>query len=191
MSISKPTAYIDWNTSKSNVIEPIAGLKTAGYVQDDIPLASNHNWIFNLLDQWSKWLEGCNEFDAVIGANGSHADFVALFADSNIANIRNILVIDKLTSQQIIPSTYNGKRFTFKRGAGIDPTTGTALIIQSEDNEIIGLTTYSGSLGIQLTSTAKNNLISNYRCLDAVTTEYQDDDTTNSNSIIGMVRGTI
>jgi hypothetical protein len=187
----KPSKNLDWNPTESNVTEPIAGLKAAGYVGDDLPLASNHNWIFNLTDKWLQWLQACNEFDAVIGALGTHASFAALFADSNIANLKNILIIDKLTSTQTIPSAYKGKRYTFKRGAGIDPTTGTGLIIQSEDNEILGYVAYSGSLGLQLTSTAKNNLVMNYRCMTAVTTEYQDDDTTETNSIIGMVRGTV
>lgn len=51
-----PSENLDWNDSLSNVIDPPAGLKTTGYLPAEVPASQHHNWIFNLIDQWIKWL---------------------------------------------------------------------------------------------------------------------------------------
>lgn len=56
--MAAPSEYLDWNPSLSHVIDPPSGLKSAGYLPTEVPDSQHHNWIFNLVDQWIKYLNG-------------------------------------------------------------------------------------------------------------------------------------
>lgn len=54
---AKPTEYLDWNPSMSNVIDPPSGLKTTGVIPGQLFAAQYENWMINLIDQWIQWFD--------------------------------------------------------------------------------------------------------------------------------------
>lgn len=60
---TKPTEYLNWNPSQSNVDEPPSGQKTSGWLPAQTLPAQYQNWIENLIDQWIQW------FDFISGTN--------------------------------------------------------------------------------------------------------------------------
>lgn len=95
----KPTQLPEWATSGTNVVEPTAGMKSAGFVAEQKPPAQYVNWLFKLLYDWTVWLNGLtNEalswgafqtFTARALVNSNGADTYALRA-VGIANDNGI-----------------------------------------------------------------------------------------------------
>ncbi|RYF52449.1 MAG: hypothetical protein EOO38_00120 [Cytophagaceae bacterium] len=57
MPANKPTQYLQWNPSQSNVTQPVDTLRARGYQANEAPTASNMNWIFWLQDQWTQYFD--------------------------------------------------------------------------------------------------------------------------------------
>jgi hypothetical protein len=53
---SKPTEYLNWNPTETNVIDPPSGLKSTGWLPETQPPSQYTNWQINLIDQWIQWL---------------------------------------------------------------------------------------------------------------------------------------
>lgn len=52
-----PTKYPDWATDGTNVVEPPAGKKAAGWVAAERPPSGWFNWWQGVVGQWTRWLD--------------------------------------------------------------------------------------------------------------------------------------
>lgn len=125
-------------------------------------------------------------FDAIVGASGTHATINDVIADSNIANIKRVLVVDAVgalnTTQTI---SVDDIEFFFKQGATYtNGTAGTGLSITGNRVNIIGGRFLNFTTAISVGSTKKNNLLMNIR-FNGNTTSISDsgNNTTISNPI--------
>lgn len=66
MPVSKPSEYLTWNPSLSNVLEPPSGLKSTGWTPGEEPPAQYTNWQINLIDQWIQWLDQQTSSNTVV-----------------------------------------------------------------------------------------------------------------------------
>lgn len=170
---AKPSSTPAWTQGNpSQQIEPTDSEKFAGYVPNQRPAPKKLNWVLGNISDWIDWLNyitginfSQNEFDAVVGTNGSHATINALMADANIANIYKVLVTtpQTLTSTQVINKS--DIEFVFKPSAvyakGLTTTPGISITAQRV--KILGgrFTSFNGGadVAIQLESGSKNNMI--------------------------------
>jgi hypothetical protein len=63
---SKPSQVLAWATGGS-IVEPSAGKKVTGFVSNEQPPAEHFNWILNLLDQWTDYI---NDPDSISLGSG-------------------------------------------------------------------------------------------------------------------------
>jgi hypothetical protein len=103
-------------------------------------------------------------WDAIVGTGGTHADINAVIADSNIANIKRVLIISSstLTTTQTISQA--DMEFVFKAGVVYSKNSATKGISVNADRVTITGGRFSGFNGgsdtaIQIESGKKNNLI--------------------------------
>lgn len=194
MALPKPASHINWTDgAPAKVQEPTAGKKLLGWAFKERPPFEFMNWLFFRLDEWAKYFESVTdelsvqkqEYDAIIGIGGTHADFNALMADVGVALLKNILVTTPLTltSNQIL--NQNDMIFTFKPQAVITKAVGctiglqvTALRVKIKGGRFVGFNV-AGDKAIQLTNTAKNCLVTQASFIDCVT-EIDDLGTNNS-----------
>lgn len=114
MALPKPSTHIDWTDgSLTKVTEPSAGKKLQGYIASERPPATEHNWLWYMLDQWAKYFESVTDeltatlavFDAVVGSGplATHATIQAAHDDVLTVPGSTILVIE----DQVLASTVN------------------------------------------------------------------------------------
>lgn len=56
--MAKPTEYLNWDPTLSNVIDPPSGLKATGNLPSMTLAAQYYNWAINLCDQWIQYFDG-------------------------------------------------------------------------------------------------------------------------------------
>lgn len=166
--------YPDWATDTSQRVEPTSPQKVSGFAPNFRPPAQWHNYLFGILSDWIRWLDlitqlnnSQNEFDAVVGTNGTHATINILMADPNISNITKVLVTtpQTLTATQVINKS--DIEFVFKPSAVYSKglTTTPGISIQAQRVKIMGgrFTSFNGvsDVAIQIETTRKNNWITN------------------------------
>lgn len=100
----KPASKPEWTVNNPDfgtvTVEPTAQKKQDGWFADERPPREFFNWLFFIIDAWIKYFEEVTDglvalqstYDAVIGTDGTHADFNEVMADPGIANIKRILV---------------------------------------------------------------------------------------------------
>ncbi len=76
--MAKPSTLPEWATG-GDVVEPIAGKKAVGFVDEEHPPAQHLNWLFLLIYQWILW------FDDVFGGDRVLVVPAAAFADQGMS----------------------------------------------------------------------------------------------------------
>jgi len=193
MALPKPSSHLNWTDgAPAKVQEPTGGKKLLGWAFTERPPFEFMNWLFFRLDEWVKYFESVTdelsiqkqEYDAIIGTGGTHADFNAFQADANV-NLKNVLVTTPLTlaANQII--TKNDIRLTFKPQAVVTKAVGCTIGLQLTGERVkvmggrfVGFNV-AGDKAIQLTAPSKNCLISQMNFLNCLT-EIDDLGTNNS-----------
>jgi hypothetical protein len=86
LSYSKPIKRPDWGDTSTNIVEPSAGFKDAGWGTNDVHVSSYENWKANNISDWFKWFD--ERFD-----DGASTDILKLNAafqvDSTLAAAAN------------------------------------------------------------------------------------------------------
>ena len=178
--MAKPTSAIDWtegNPDQATIsVEPSAAKKEAGWLPDERPSRETMNWIFQNLDEWTKYFDAeiasfasqSIIYDAFVGAGGTHADINALMADGDIANIKSVLVVSQIAIDNIQIITQDGMNFDFKANAGFtkNGATGADIGLQINADRVrinngrfVGFNDVGVDKGIQILATKKNNII--------------------------------
>lgn len=183
MALPKPASHINWTDgAPAKVQEPTGGKKLLGWAFKERPPFEFMNWLFFRLDEWVKYLESITdevslqkqEYDAIIGVGGTHADFNAYEADAGVALLKNVLVTTPLTlaTNQVI--TQSGVKFTFKPQAIITKAVGCTIGLQFTGARVtilggrfVGFNV-AGDKAIQLTAPSKNNLVTECRFIDCL-----------------------
>lgn len=199
MSLPKPVSHINWTDgAPEKVQEPTSGKKLLGWAFKERPPFEFMNWLFYRLDEWVKYFESITdelalqkqEYDAIIGIGGTHADFNDYEADPNVANLKNILVTKPLTlaSNQII--TQNDIAITFKPQAVMTKAVGctiglqlTGLRCKIYGGRFVGWNGV-GDKAIQLTAPTKNFLVTGVSFVDCTT---EIDDLGTNNTLVGNI----
>lgn len=136
--MSKPNKHIDWTDGDSQKqVEPSTGKKLLGWTKGEKPPFEWINWLFYTIDLWLKYFDSVIEnveangsvYDAIVGVNGTHATLEDLMSDSNISNLKNILVISPFTLNNPITLDENDMNFFFKPQATISKGTSAVGII--------------------------------------------------------------
>lgn len=151
---------------------PSVPLTNTGYVPDQPPLPTDHNYLFGLTGDWVRWLDQQEQlssqqvfFDATVGSGGTYADINALVtAITGGAPIKNVLVISNITvsSTQVIPNTISDLRIWFKKGVTIAKGAATTPGIAISGNRIElrcgRFSSFSGGsdVAVQLEALSKN-----------------------------------
>lgn len=193
--MSKPTESLEWvkGGNQDQLLKPDAGLENTGYSPSEQPDARHFNWVFKNLYSWISYLdsivtnlgEAQTLYDAYVGGGGTHADFNALMADSNIANIKRVFVRRPIALDATQVINTDDIEIVFAAGASITKVTGTTKAFQLTGNKIrfkgARFDTWAspGDVCIEQTATSKNNLVSEclfYNCVKAI----QDDGTNNT-----------
>jgi len=140
--MSKPSDHIDWTDGDAlKIQEPPTGKKELGWTNSEKPPFEWMNWLFYVIDQWLKYFETISDqvlatgsiYDAVVGVGGTHGSLAALMADTNIANYKNVLVIDPITLSAPVTLNQNDMTFEFTPKATIAKGTATqGLIINAQ-----------------------------------------------------------
>jgi hypothetical protein len=144
---SKPSSKPDWTVGNPDfstvTVEPTTAKKQEGWIPDERPPRETMNWLFFNIDEWIDYFEEQLDlvvaqgkiYDAFVGGGGTHADINELMADTNIANIKNVLIVSTLaiTTPQVI--NQDGMDFKFKGGAGILDN-GTNIGLQIDSNRV-------------------------------------------------------
>lgn len=177
--------HLDWTDgAAAKVQEPTPGKKELGWVASEKPAFEFMNWLFWAQDQINKQFEieieavkaTATTFDAVVGIGGTHADFITLFADPDIAIIKNVSVVSPITLTTPIAFSQNDMRFTFKPQAILAGIPGLAqgLVISGERVRIDGCRfinfSDTGARAIELESSSKYCMINNNFFLNCDTT---------------------
>lgn len=178
--MAEPTSSIDWtegNPDQATIsVEPSAAKKEAGWLADERPSRETMNWLFQNLDEWTKYFNSeiasfANQsiiYDAFVGAGGTHADINALMADGDIANIKNVLVVSSIAIDNIQIIDQDGMNFDFKANAGFtkNGATGADIGLQINADRVrinngrfVGFNDPGNDKGIEILATKKNNLI--------------------------------
>lgn len=173
--MSKPTTHLDWtNGEASKVQEPVAGKKELGWSPLERPPAEFMNWLFYTQDLWNKYFESITDvvlasgsvFDAVVGVGGTHESLTALMADSQIATLKNILVVSPFALDETIVIDQDGMRFTFKPQATISKATADLAFRITGDRIVLDglrVVNFNGANNeaIRIDNDSKNNMIVN------------------------------
>ena len=178
--MAEPTSSIDWtegNVDQATIsVEPSAAKKKQGWLQDERPPRETMNWLFQNVDEWTKYFKGEIDlfsgqsviYDAFVGAGGTHVDINELMADPDIATKKNILVISVISVDLTQVINQDGMNFYFKAGAGItkNGATGADIGLQIDANRVrinegrfIGFNDVGVDKGIEILATRKNNII--------------------------------
>lgn len=162
--MAKPSSHINWTDGSASYVQaPSAGRQTTGYTPGDRPPAKEHNWIFNLIDQWNKYFETTTDtivgqllaYDAVVGA-ASGATHATLQLAINAASAGwRILVLDSATINTKVSVTKSDIEIQFKPGVvytkGSDTialeVTGSRVVIRG--GRFVGYTV-AGNIAIKL-----------------------------------------
>lgn len=138
---TKPSEYLDWNPSQSNVIEPPSGKKSEGWIAEEPP-ADYMNWLFYMSDQWIKWfdfedgviqaeIDLINDkigliYQAIVSsvAGGTHATLAAALADATVFAGATILIKDNFTVNTAIAVTKANIKLEF--APGVTYTSGSS-----------------------------------------------------------------
>lgn len=184
MALPKPSSHINWTDgAPAKVQEPTVGKKLLGWAFKERPPFEFMNWLFFRLDEWTKYFESVTdelavqkqEYDAIIGTGGTHADFNAYNADPLVANLKNVLVTTPLTlaANQVITQT--GVKFTFKPQAVITKAVGCTIGLQFTGARVtvvgarfVGFNVV-GDKAIQLTAPSKNCRVIESSFIDCLT----------------------
>lgn len=168
---TRPSQYPDFCLTGSRTA-PSVPLTNTGYVADQIPLPTDHNYLFGVTGDWIRWLDQQEQlsalqfqYDATVGNGGTYADINALVAAiTGGAPIREALVISNLTfsTTQVITSGIADLRLTFKKGTvmakGASTTPGIS--VQGQRIDIVGarMSSFSGGsdVALQFESASKN-----------------------------------
>lgn len=184
--MARPTSLPHWTAGEpEKVLAPDSSLLDRGYIADEQPDARHFNYLFYMAFLWIKHLDEIttnisgtqDQYDAYVGPGGTHADFNALGADADIANIRRVFVRNSLalTTTQIID--FDNVEIVFANGAVVTNAddAGTAFRISSNRITLTGarFTNWSnaGDVPIELTNVSKNCVISNcsfFACQDTI-----------------------
>jgi hypothetical protein len=194
MSFTRPTSYPNWTVGNPGVQDqPTSGEKFGGFVPNQRPAPTWMNWLLGNISDWINWLDqetqlnnSQQEYDAVVGTNGTHADINSLMADPNIAQIYRVLVTTPqtlLTTQTINKSDID---FIFKPSAVYSKAlTGSTkgLSITASRVRIYGgrWTSYNGGgdIAIEIGSGVKNCIIDGVMFSSDCTTTINDLGTNN------------
>jgi len=175
--MAKPTSKINWtkgNPSQSTIsVEPSTGKKTAGWGVNERPPAQTFNWLFQNICEWIDFFEeetdavaaNRNEYDAVVGVDGTHATIPALLADPNIASKKNILVTDPQALSSPVTINQPDMNFTFKPQALISKVgvNNSAIVLDAPRIRFRGARfsgfSAGGDIALQLTTNANYCMI--------------------------------
>lgn len=93
---ARPTEFINWNPSLSNVVEPPGGQKSTGWIGGQEPPAQFFNWIINLTDQWIQYF-ATNSGGWPSATASSEADLASALTAAGIAGGGVILISGSFT----------------------------------------------------------------------------------------------
>jgi len=184
MALPKPSSHINWTDGAPvKVQEPTSGKKLLGWAFKERPPFEFMNWLFFRLDEWAKYFESVTdelsiqkqEYDAVIGTGGTHADFNAYEADVNVALLKNVLITTPLTlaTNQVV--NQSGVRFTFKPQAIITKAVGCTkgILFTGERVTVVGGRfvgfNVAGDIALELSAATKNCLVTQASFVDCLT----------------------
>lgn len=185
---SKPTERPQWATDNTaQVITPSTSKQTVGWISEKPPY-QYFNWLFKFIWLWISYFENrtdalLQEFDAIVGSGSgcSHASINAVMADSNIANIKRVLVVTSPGENQVISQA--GMEFVFKPQATI--TKGSSAIgitLNAAKTKIKGATfsgfNAGGDKGVYIPTGIKNCLVTQCSFLNC-STDIDDQGTNN------------
>lgn len=179
---TKPSDLPVWASTPNpgKLVVPSSSKQLLGWVDEKPPLQW-FNWWMNLVYQWVKYLTNrvdatLSQFDAIVGSGtyASHASLAAVMADANVANIKNVLVIDHPVIDATIILNQADMRIEFKRSAILTKGAATTCLqIDANGCEIIGAKfsgfSVSGDKPIEILATKKNSLIFGCRFFDCET----------------------
>ncbi len=145
--MAKPSSQIDWtegNVNQATIsVEPSAGKKLSGWGISERPPREYMNWLFQNIDEWIKYFEtttdgllaGGTEYDAIVGAGGTHANLAALVVDAAwiAGTIKHVLMAGSETLTAPITLDKDDVTFSFKAGVTIFAgAVTTGLIIDAD-----------------------------------------------------------
>lgn len=179
---NKPADFPIWATTPElgKLAAPTVPKQEKGWIDEKPPLQW-FNWWMNLVYLWISYFDNrmdsaLSQFDAVVGsgAYATHASLSAVLLDANIANIKNILVIDHPVIDATIVLNQANVRIEFKRSATLTKgAAATCLQISENGCEILGakFSGFSavGNKAVEILATKKNNLVFGCRFFDCVT----------------------
>lgn len=173
-----PNKKLDWTRGNVNqgtiTVEPSTAKKEMGWNVDERPPRETMNWLFWNVTEWQDYvqelgeqIEGqLGEWDAIVGAGGTHADINALMTaintpSSGFENARNILVTTTLPTAAVQIIDVEGMNFSFKAQAGfLKNGSSIGLQIDAPRVRILNARFSSyitgGDIPLELTANAKN-----------------------------------
>lgn len=178
---SRPSTTPQWTDGNAlKQVEPSGGKKLLGWTKSERPPFQFMNFLFYDIYNWVIWFDYLTQlsianidYDAYVGTglSGSiaFADFNALMASPNIANIKKVLVKNPmtLTTTQILSA--NGIEFVFHPSAviskGVALGSNPGFRIESNRVTFSGAGVFTDFTGpaIRIPATFKNNLIKGQR----------------------------
>lgn len=190
----RPSQYPDFCLAGIRTA-PSTPLTNTGYVGDQQPLPTDHNYLFGLNGDWVRYFDqqvqlanAQLQIDATVGSGGAYADINALVAAIvGGAPIKTALVISNITfsATQVIPNTIVGLNIYFKQGTtmakGASTTPGISVAGQNINLYGARMSSFNGGsdVAIQLEATCKNSRVNGCNFLDC-TTDINDLGTNNS-----------
>lgn len=131
--MAKPASQIDWtegNGDQATIsVEPSAGKKLVGWGISERPPREYMNWLFQNIDEWLKYFEtttdgilsGGTEYDAIVGAGGTHPNIVALVGSAEwiAGTIKHVLIASSETLSAPVTLDKNDVHILFKSGVTI------------------------------------------------------------------------
>ena len=175
----KPSeGHLDWTDGDAAKIQdPGSSKKLLGWVASERPPFKFFNWLFYVQDLWNKYFESVTDafvaqglsYDAVIAPTGTHADFNALMADGEIANIKRVLVAAPLTLSATQVINADDMVFIFKPQAIITKGGGVVVGFQITSNRVTFHDGYfkdfstGGDIAIQMTNAGAGHYLNGGR----------------------------
>ncbi len=215
MALPKPTLLVDWvpSADPAKIVEPSGSRKTNGYIADGRPPAVEHNWIFHVLWEWTKYLESVT--DSIIGSKnvvvraaplpGEFATLQAAHDDAGTVPGTRILIVSDLsldatqsiTKPDIDISMRPGFRFIKGGGAPATNFVGVQIGATADRIKLNGLNfggasapdkfSGAGDEAMNIDVGANNVFLFNPNFVVGNTTDLQDDSATTT--IIGPQTG--
>lgn len=142
---SRPSQYLNWNPTQSNVLQPSSGLQTSGNLPGQTLAAQYYNWFANLTDQWIQYLDSVTNLTqiSVTTTTALTASVRTCLADPTSASF-NVSLPNSVSGTK-------GNRYTIVNSSYVTSNTITVLPFFGSGNTLAGQSSVTLGAGEYIT----------------------------------------